>query len=198
MRVREFVPQAVINDCVRHLQASDVNPNSRSVELSHTAIVEPVEQPHYASLVAAALPHVRSFGHMLFGEMLNWSVKEIWSNVLERGGSQRVHTHANSFISGIVYLTACHPSANTVFFREIGGREYIFNNQNASASTTQFNGSKWVSPNPAPGDMVLFPSYLLHEVPVNEGSQRMTVAFNALPDRLDSSGYRVQFASRRL
>ena len=39
--------------------------------------------------------------------------------------------------------------------------------------------------------MILFPSYLLHEVPRNQGDQRITLAFNAIPDRLDSWGYTI-------
>ena len=45
-----------------------------------------------------------------------------------------------------------------------------------------------------PGDLVLFPSYLYHEVPRNQGEQRITIAFNAIPDRLDCWGYRINFA----
>jgi hypothetical protein len=41
---------------------------------------------------------------------------------------------------------------------------------------------------------VLFPSYLYHEVPRNQGEQRMTIAFNAMPDHLDCWGYRISFA----
>jgi hypothetical protein len=48
-------------------------------------------------------------------------------------------------------------------------------------------------PEPDPGDLILFPSYLLHEVPVNQGSERVTLAFNAIPHRLDAWGYSVSF-----
>jgi hypothetical protein len=41
---------------------------------------------------------------------------------------------------------------------------------------------------------VLFPSYLYHEVPRNQGEQRITVSFNAIPDSLDCWGYRINFA----
>ena len=198
MRVRDFLPAELIDECVEHATSQKLDTNSRSNNLSHTRIVEPEAEPHYQALMAAATPHMKAFGHMLFGEMLDWQVKEIWTNILETGGFQGIHTHANSFISGVIYLTPCHPSANTVFHRDIGGREFIFSNQNERATSTQYNGSKWVSPDPGPGDMVLFPSYLLHDVPVNQGPRRMTVAFNALPDRLDSFGYRVEFTSRRL
>jgi hypothetical protein len=37
--------------------------------------------------------------------------------------------------------------------------------------------------------MLLFPSYLLHEVPINRGGRHVSLAFNAIPNRLDSWGY---------
>ena len=57
-----------------------------------------------------------------------------------------------------------------------------------------FNAGKYVLPEADPGDLVLFPSYLYHEVPKNQGEQRITVAFNAIPDSLDCWGYRISFA----
>jgi ectoine hydroxylase-related dioxygenase (phytanoyl-CoA dioxygenase family) len=50
-----------------------------------------------------------------------------------------------------------------------------------------------VLPVAEPGDLVLFPSYLYHEVPRNQGDQRITIAFNAIPDSLDCWGYRINF-----
>jgi predicted 2-oxoglutarate/Fe(II)-dependent dioxygenase YbiX len=44
------------------------------------------------------------------------------------------------------------------------------------------------------GDLVLFPSYLLHEVPLNQGEQRISISFNAIPDRLDNFGYAIRFS----
>jgi hypothetical protein len=41
--------------------------------------------------------------------------------------------------------------------------------------------------------MVLFPSYLLHEVPPNPGERRITLAFNAIPAAVDSWGYKIAF-----
>ena len=55
------------------------------------------------------------FGVHLFGERLPWGLKEMWVNVLDRGGRQAMHNHANSFISGVVYLTPTHPGSQTVF-----------------------------------------------------------------------------------
>jgi uncharacterized protein (TIGR02466 family) len=129
-------------------------------------------------------PKLAEFGELLFGERLRWSIKEIWVNLLEPGGRQAVHTHANSFISGVLYLTRSHPSANIVFHKSLGGTDFIFSNHNKNARIGPFNGGKWV----------LFPSYLLHEVPANQGEQRISIAFNAIPERLENFGYTIRFA----
>ena len=51
-----------------------------------------------------------------------------------------------------------------------------------------------MSPHPEPGDAVLFPSYLMHAVPPNAGERRVSLAFNAIPSRLDSWGYTIGFS----
>jgi ectoine hydroxylase-related dioxygenase (phytanoyl-CoA dioxygenase family) len=58
----------------------------------------------------------------------------------------------------------------------------------------EFSADKWISPAPQPGDMVLFPSYLMHAVPPNQGERRITLSFNSIPSRLDSWGYVIGFS----
>lgn len=168
--------------------------NAYSDLLSHTAVVGDQANSLYGRLGNLVLPKVSEFGEALFGEPLKWQIKEIWVNVLEPGGHQAIHTHANSFISGVVYLTPAHPSANIVFHKGIGGTNYIFGNNNPNARINAFNAGKWGMPVTNAGDLVMFPSYLLHEVPVNRGERRISVAFNAIPERLDNFGYSIRFA----
>ena len=114
--------------------------------------------------------------------------------MLDTGGRQAMHNHANSFISGVVYLTPTHPDARTVFMKSPGGTEFSFKNDHAGVTTGPYNADKWISPPPEPGDVVLFPSYLMHAVPPNPGERRITMAFNAIPTRLDSWGYTISFS----
>jgi uncharacterized protein (TIGR02466 family) len=172
--------------------ASCANPNS--TELAHSQILVPADEPLLADLAQRLTPKLADFGELLFGERLIWGVKEMWINVLQSGGRQAVHNHANSFASGVLYLSESHPSANTVFSRDLGGRDFHFSNSHAGATLGAFNADKWIAPLPAAGDLVLFPSYLLHEVPLNRGGLRITLAFNAIPHRLDSWGYTIRFA----
>lgn len=167
--------------------------NAKSQQLSHTTPVDADEDPLYRPVAAAIRPHLAEFGALLFGERRQWRVKEIWVNLLQNGGAQALHNHANSFISGVVYLTESHAASGTVFHKALGGSEYSFVNQNARTKMGPFSASRWQIPPVSPGDMVLFPSYLLHEVPPNEGAERITIAFNALPDQFESWGYTVKF-----
>ena len=52
-----------------------------------------------------------------------------------------------------------------------------------------------ISPAPNPGDLILFPSYLMHAVPPNAGGRRISLAFNAIPTRLESWGYTLSFSA---
>jgi ectoine hydroxylase-related dioxygenase (phytanoyl-CoA dioxygenase family) len=76
-----------------------------------------------------------------------------------------------------------------------GGSDFAFRNDHAGVSASQFNADKWISPEPAPGDLVLFPSYLMHAVPPNAGGRRITLAFNAIPARIESWGYTLNFSA---
>ena len=192
-RVRRALDKPLVDGLVAHFTAQAVNSNTSSQNLSHTALLSPGESPLFGLAAGLITPRLASFGMLLFGEQLGWSIKEMWVNVLDTGGRQAMHNHANSFISGVVYLTPTHPGSQTVFMKSPGGHDFSFRNDHAGTKQGPYNADKWVSPAPSPGDMVLFPSYLMHAVPPNQGERRITLAFNAIPTQLDSWGYRVTF-----
>ncbi|RAI43571.1 TIGR02466 family protein [Rhodoplanes roseus] len=194
MRVEKLLSSELIATVTAEIQTSQKIANAYSDRLSHTPVAGVETSDVFATLGQLALPKVVEFGEILFGETLQWQIKEIWVNVLEPGGRQAIHTHANSFISGVFYLTRPHASANIVFHRSLGGNSFIFSNHHPNARINQFNGGKWAMPDTTPGDLVMFPSYLLHEVPTNHGEQRISIAFNAIPDRLDNFGYAIRFS----
>nr|WP_284145597.1 TIGR02466 family protein [Xanthobacter aminoxidans] len=194
MRVEGLIGPADVEALAAEVADRTSLTNAYSDLLSHTPVAGDQSDTLLSRLGALVLSKVAEFGEVLFGEALNWQIKEIWVNVLEPGGHQAIHTHANSFISGVVYLTEAHPSANIVFHKAIGGSGFIFGNTNPGARINAFNGGKFAMPQTGAGDLVMFPSYLLHEVPVNKGGRRISVAFNAIPDRLDNFGYAIHFS----
>jgi len=168
--------------------------NNSSTHLSHTEMLKPGDSPLLIEAAERITPRLVEFGALLFGERIGWSIKEMWVNVLEGGGRQAMHNHANSFVSGVAYLTPTHPDSRTVFMRSPGGTDFAFRNDHEGVATGPFNADKWVSPQPEPGDVVLFPSYLMHAVPPNAGERRITMAFNAIPMAIESWGYRIGFS----
>jgi uncharacterized protein (TIGR02466 family) len=193
MRVRGALDQHLVAALVEHFAAVAKTANNASDKLSHTEMLQPADSPLFIKAAGQMTPKLVDFGALLFGERLGWSVKEMWVNVLDTGGRQAMHNHANSFISGVVYLTPTHPDARTVFMKSPGGHDFAFKNDHARTEPGPYSADKWVSPTPDPGDLVLFPSYLMHAVPPNPGDRRITMAFNAIPTGLESWGYKITF-----
>jgi hypothetical protein len=194
MRVKGALPVRLVDDLVQHFSARAVQGNNTSPKLTHTEMLRPGDSPLFVEAAQLITPKLVEFGALLFAERIGWSVKEMWVNLLDTGGHQAMHNHANSFVSGVVYLTPTHPDATTVFMKSPGGTDFAFRNDHAGTTPTPYSADKWISPRPDPGDLVLFPSYLMHAVPPNPGERRITMAFNAIPTRLESWGYAVQFS----
>ncbi len=194
MHAPRALGRELVTDLAVQFSATATRANNSSANLAHTAMLRPGDSPLFVRAATVITPLLADFGAVLFGERLGWSLKEMWVNVLETDGRQAMHNHANSFISGVVYLTPTHPDARTVFMKSPGGTDFAFRNDHAGVTTGPYNADKWIGPQPEPGDVVLFPSYLLHAVPPNPGERRITLSFNAIPTRLDSWGYQVSFS----
>lgn len=194
MRVPGALDRSLVAGLVEHFSLQARQQNNSSANLVHTTMLKPSDSPLLVTAAGAIAPLLAEFGALLFGERLPWSLKEMWVNLLDTGGRQAMHNHANSFISGVAYLTPTHPDSRTVFMKAPGGTDFSFKNDHAGVVSGPYNAEKWISPQPEPGDVVLFPSYLMHAVPPNPGERRITLAFNAIPSQLDSWGYKIGFS----
>jgi uncharacterized protein (TIGR02466 family) len=194
MRAPGALASPLVARLVEYFSAKAVNDNNSSTNLSHTEMLKPSESPLFAKAAELIMPKLVEYGAHMFGERLRWIMKEMWVNIMDRGGRQAMHNHANSFVSGVVYLTPTHPGSQTVFMKSPGGHDFMFKNDHPQTQPTQFSADKWISPAPQPGDLVLFPSYLMHAVPPNQGDRRITLSFNSIPAQLDSWGYVVKLS----
>lgn len=124
----------------------------------------------------------------LFSEELKWHICSIWKNVSKPTSSHAPHNHVNSFISGILYVS--DNIVSTRFHRPIPTGGYIFGHFNDNPG--MYN-SAWVTINGIqPGDLLLFPSYIVHSVPPNPSDEdRVTIAFNAVPRYMRAHNYTI-------
>lgn len=194
MRIPGALDASLVAGLVEHFSSLAMQENNSSDKLSHTRMLQPSDSPLLIDVAARVTPRLADFGALIFGQRLGWSVKEMWVNVLDTGGRQAMHNHANSFVSGVAYLTTTHAESQTVFMKSPGGTDFCFKNDHAGSTPGEFCADKWVSPPPSPGDLLLFPSYLMHAVPPNKGARRITLALNAIPARLESWGYGISFS----
>ena len=97
----------------------------------------------------------------------NYKIQNCWINFFEPGLRHSTHVHGNSTISGVYYYKTNGNDGDLVIFNP--------NHNNVLNS--------WESPEirikPENGKLVLFPSYLYHEIETNTTQDtRISVAFN--------------------
>jgi uncharacterized protein (TIGR02466 family) len=194
MYCKQVLSPSQCTQLIAQNEPSATQVNHQSKDLVHTDIFFPEDGGFFSEVSRRINAPLVDMGNLLFGEKLSWHIKEMWMNFLKPGGSQAMHNHSNSFISGVLYLSPSHPGSRTVFFRGFGDRGFVFTNTHQDTETGPFNAEKWIAPEPDVGDMILFPSYLLHAVPVNQGDVRISLAFNAIPERLKAWGYSISFS----
>lgn len=104
-------------------------------------------------------------------------ITQMWANRYESNEGIHTHHHANSMYSGVVYFDDI---GSTVFYRESNIKNV---NQIPIQQETAFTNDVYEIPS-APGRIVIFPSYIVHNSTNNTNSQRTTISFNTFPTEL--------------
>lgn len=127
----------------------------------------------FKNLKDAILQNVQFYSSEIFKYDVEVYITHSWLNHNPVGSYHNSHRHSNSVFSGAYYINVPRGSPDLVFssqiqpYLEIVPREY-----------TVVNSTAWTMPVSC-GDLVLFPSNLLHEVPENHcGEERYTLSFN--------------------
>jgi uncharacterized protein (TIGR02466 family) len=105
-----------------------------------------------------------------------------WTNVNEPGSSNLFHTHymANADLSGVYYVQG----AGTGIIR------FSTHEQLYRMIPPHMPHANMIGHDPYDGDILLFPSYLLHDVTINPHSsrQRISIGFNATIKKKNTKG----------
>ena len=114
-----------------------------------------------------------------FAKSLQWKLQggkpvcdSMWVNVLPQGGSHTSHLHTNAVLSGTYYVTAPAGSSPIVF--EDPRHAMMM-------AAPPRKTSIYKSRTPQAGTLMLWESWLRHEVPMNRAkADRITVSFNCV------------------
>ena len=109
---------------------------------------------------------------------LEFYITQSWLNYTKLGGSHGMHTHQNSWISGVFCLSA--PEGNGICFYDPNMRiKRILKIDSSLENPSQWQGEKITVPLET-NQLVLFPSWLGHAVDPNseQTTTRLSLAFN--------------------
>ncbi len=134
--------------------------------------------PAFADLTGSIDPHIAEFAKatdMDLGRQ-RLVVDSIWINVLEPGGHHGGHIHPHSVVSGTYYVEVPEAASAIRFEDPRLPMLMAAPSRRARAGRDQ---QTFVSVAPKAGTLLLWESWLRHEVPVNMAeTERISVSFN--------------------
>jgi uncharacterized protein (TIGR02466 family) len=118
-----------------------------------------------------------------FAKSLHWDIKggkpqcdSLWVNVMPEGGHHTSHIHPNSVISGTYYVTV-PPGAGPIVYED--PRLAMLMAAPPKSAKAPREMKTHISETPKPGTLLLWESWLRHEVPLNRAEgERISVSFN--------------------
>ena len=118
-----------------------------------------------------------------FAKELHWDIRggkpicdSIWVNVMPEGGSHTSHIHTNAVISGTYYV-AVPQGAGPIVFED--PRHALMMAAPQRLVTAPRETKSHISETPTAGTVLLWESWLRHEVPLNKAEGlRISVSFN--------------------
>lgn len=136
----------------------------------------PLRAPVFAELVKHLDTHVRSFGRALDFAQTKLKLDSLWINVMDQGAVHTAHIHPHSVISGTYYVTLPKGAAAIRFEDPRLGLMMAAPQKRERAAR---ENQQFVSVAPKPGTVLLWESWLKHEVPLNIArGKRISVSFN--------------------
>ena len=134
--------------------------------------------PIFADVVKALDAHVAKFAEELAFDLgdKELTLEDIWINILPEGGIHTGHIHPHSVISGTTYVAM--PEGTSALKLEDPRLQMMMaappRKADAPEALRQFHYMR-----PSVGDVLLWESWLRHEVPMNMAEEeRVSVSFN--------------------
>ena len=122
--------------------------------------------------------HINRFSSELDFDLEGRGLKleDIWINILAEDGNHSAHIHPNSVISGTIYISM-PPKTSAIKFED--PRHPMMMAAPARLSSAKEYLKPFIYINPLVGEILLWESWLRHEVPTNTSSQeRISISFN--------------------
>lgn len=134
--------------------------------------------PAFADLLAVIDPHVAEFADVVQFDLGGRKLvaDSIWINILEPGGQHSAHIHPHSVVSGTYYADV-PPGSGAIRFEDPRLAMMMAAPPRRPRATRE--SQPFVSVAPKTGTLLLWESWLRHEVPMNtSATDRISISFN--------------------
>ena len=132
-----------------------------------------LDRPQLANIREFIEKEIKKYVTQVMGTDEQFIITQSWINKNSKGESHHEHTHPNSMISGVWYPQINEKSA-PIQFRNSNQRDVLPNLKRLN----QFNSATFLLPM-RKGELIIFPSNLLHSVPPNQiDEERISLSFN--------------------
>lgn len=134
--------------------------------------------PEFKQLARLIDPHIKTFAKTLEFDLGGGKLEmdSFWVNILPEGGFHAAHIHPHSVISGTFYVAV--PKGASALRLEDPRHAMMMASPPRKAKASQENQA-FVSIAPQPGTLLLWESWLRHDVPMNRSAEdRISISFN--------------------
>ena len=138
-----------------------------------------LEEESMSEIKEYILSHVENYTRdiLKISRHIEFKIVSSWINLTTKGRHHHQHVHGNSVISGIFNVS----SNNKVMFGDMLGKPFAAWTMDVEEQNL-FNSDSWSVVSEEPGNVILFPSTLMHGVPTHKGDDvRTTISFNLMP-----------------
>jgi hypothetical protein len=162
-------------DCILEYK-DDVRANTGNITTNDVLVLE---NPRLFRLKKIVEETLQDYLMQLYNPINPNSIKLVvtqsWFNYTDKTQYHHKHHHHNSIISGCMYINAIKDKDSIVFTKRATGDNW----QLQALEQNYFNCNEFTV-NVGTGDVVLFPSNMLHSVPkTNHEHTRISLAFNS-------------------
>ena len=115
--------------------------------------------------------------HLNIRSQIDLSIVNMWININPTGGYNSCHIHGDSLLSGVYYVKSPDLSQAIIFHNPCAARNLITSTFTTMNNALTFNTVEY---KPIKGRLIIFPSWLPHEVKSNNHQEdRISISFNA-------------------
>ena len=120
---------------------------------------------------------IELYQHFEFNKNNTIELDNIWININKKYSFNSVHNHPGALFSGVYYVKCSLHSGSINMINPNVSHRYVID-EGMIDRYNYFNSSNWYY-KPNPGDLIIFPGWLSHEVEPNlDDEDRISIAFN--------------------